>query len=385
MNHMSFNLTNISIDTIIQAISILGATLTFVFAQAIEKRKDRKQANRESYQQLEFASIDLFRFEAENIELIRPIWEEGREIPSTKTAEYIVLMNYVCQMLNLFEMALKFRKDKTLLPEVFGTWIAWFQLLICSPGFHEIWKDVRMDYLPELREIMDGGLLIAQQETDECLIEEKFYKFVSSIIKCNTITKWVEVRNESEKESLRNNIFKKRTRNFNAIDIGQLSFKWLDELSETEKLTTLFINNSKENYISHSEIQEGRAYNDKTWANDILAMLTSEFNEAIKNELFYHSNIVAAYYDNNLVAFALVEYKTSPNGSYAVLSDIIVDKNYRKNKIGENLLKWIVAQLNKNNIKSLFAESNIQNNPAHQFLVENGFKPLSKVFKQDLS
>jgi len=381
---MNINLTEISIDTIIQAISIIGATLTFVFAQSIEKKKDRKQANKESYQQLEFASIDLFRFEAENIELIRPIWEEDREIPSKNTAEYIVLMNYVCQMLNLFEMATKFRKDKTLLPEVFGTWIAWFQLLVMSPGFHEIWKDVRMDYLPELREIMDGGILIAKQETDEDLCKSNFYQFVSSVIKCDTISEWIDNKKEQDKESFRNKIFRKQINKKNKIDLEQLSFKWIHDLSETEKLTTLFISNSKEDYISHGEIQEGRAYNENTWSNDILTILTSEFNDALKNELFHHSNIVAAYLSNNLVGFALVEYKNSPNGSYAVLSDIIVDKNYRNNNIGEKLIKWVLIQLNNNNIKSLFAESNINNHVAHQFLIKLGFKPISKVFKQNI-
>ena len=381
---MNINLTEISIDTIIQAISIIGAALTFVFAQSIEKKKDRKQANKESYQQLEFASIDLFRFEAENIELIRPIWEENREIPSKNTAEYIVLMNYVCQMLNLFEMAIKFRKDKTLLPEVFGTWIAWFQLLVMSPGFHEIWKDVRMDYLPELREIMDSGILIAKQETDKDLCKSNFYQFVSSVIKCDTISEWNDNKKEQDKESFRNKIFRKQINKKNKIDLEQLSFKWIHDLSETEKLTKLFISNSKEDYISHGEIQEGRAYNENTWSNGILTILTSEFNDALKNELFYHSNIVAAYLSNNLVGFALVEYKNSPNDSYAVLSDIIVDKNYRNNNIGEKLIKWVLIQLNNNNIKSLFAESNINNHVAHQFLIKLGFKPISKVFKQNI-
>ncbi len=199
---MHIDLTEISIDTAIEAFSIFAATLTFVFAQGIEKRKDRKQANRESYEELEFASIDLFRFEAENIDLIRPIWEENREIPDKKTAEFIVLMNYVCQMLNLFEMALKFRRDKILRPEVFGTWIAWFQLLVCAPGFPEIWKEVRMDYLPELRKIMDGGVRIALKETDEDVIEEQFYAFVSTIVKCKIITQWVEKRNAEEDDEM---------------------------------------------------------------------------------------------------------------------------------------------------------------------------------------
>lgn len=384
---MTINLTTISIDTIIQAISILAATLTFVIAQAIEKKKDRKQANRESYQQLEFASIDLFRFEAENIDLIRPIWEEDREIPDKNTAEYIVLMNYVCQILNLFEMALKFRRDKTLLPEVFGTWVAWFQLLICSPGFREIWKDVRMDYLPELREIMDGGIRITQQETDEDRTKEQFYQLISSVIRYDVISYCVETRNDQEKEGLRNTKFngKDIPRTDPIINLGQLACGWVHGPGELEKLTTLFLNNSRENYISHSEIQQGRAYDENTWSNDILAILTSEFDEAIQNELYKKSNIAASYYNNILVGFALVEFDSSPERAYAILSDIIVDENYRECRIGETLLNWIAAQLEIHGIKSVYAESNLKNSPAHRFLVNNGFKPLSKVFKKDLS
>ncbi|WP_321515860.1 GNAT family N-acetyltransferase [Marinifilum fragile] len=380
---MNINLTTISIDTIIQAFSIIAAALTFVIAQAFQKKKDRTQANRESYQQLEFASIDLFRFEAENIDLIRPIWEDDKEIPNQNTAEYVVLMNYVCQMLNLFEMALKFRRDKTLLPEVFGTWIAWFQLLICAPGFRIIWKDVRMDYLPELREIMDGGIEIVQKETNDDQIEAKFHQLVSSILKCDMISNWVESKIESKTASIRKKTVGKIP-NDRLIDLGQLSCKWLNDLSETERLTTLFLNNSKNNYISHSEIQEGRAYNESTWSDDIRDILTTEFEEAIENGLFYNANIAALYHNNLLVAFALVEFKSSPNGNFAILSDIIVDKDYRNNKIGENLLRWIITQLSTNDIKCIYAESNIQNDIAHNFLLENGFKSISKVFKQDL-
>lgn len=381
---MHINLTDISIDTIIQAISILGAALTFVVAQSIEKKKDRRNANKESYQQLEFASIDLFRFEAENIEMIRPIWEEGKEIPSQNTADYIVLMNYVCQMLNLFEMALKFRKDKILLPEVFGTWIAWFQLLVTSPGFHEIWKDVRMDYLPELREIMDGGIRIAKEETDEDVIESEFYHFVSRVVNCETISEWCDTTEQDDKGSFLSRIFKKRKPKEKKMDLGELSFKWIQDLSETEKLTTLFINNSKENYISHSEIQEGRAINKNEWSDDIRTILTSEFNEAIKNDLFIQSNIVAAYLDQRLVGFALIEYINAPEASYAILSDIVVDTDYRKNNIGENLIDWVLPQLKNNKIKSIFAESNIQNHAAHQFLTKMGFQSISKVFMRNI-
>lgn len=380
---MNINLTTISPDTIIQAISILAAVLTFITAQAIEKRKDRRQANRNSYQQLEFAAIDLFRFEAENIDLIRPVWETGKEIPNRNTAEFVVLMNYVCQILNLFEMALRFRRENILHPEVFGTWISWFRLLISSKGFRAIWKSVRMDYLPELREIMDGGIQIAEEETKEDQIEERFDKLVSSILKCGKISNWNTSKNATDSKLIQSKVSNSKLKD-KLIETSQLSFMWINDVSESEKLIALFLSSSKENYISHTEIQEGRAYDEYTWSDNIRDLLATEFEEAIKNKPLINSNIAGTYYDNRLVAFALLEFKSSLNGSFAVLSDIIVADEFRNNKIGEKLLKWIWAQMKNTDIKRVYAESNIQNTIAHKFLVENGFSIVSKVFKQDL-
>jgi Recombinational DNA repair ATPase (RecF pathway) len=213
--------------------------------------------------------------------------------------------------------------------------------------------------------------------------EEAISIFEGFILKCEMISNWVESKIESKTASIRKKTVGKISDD-KLIDLGQLSCKWINDLSETERLITLFLNNSKNNYISHSEIQEGRAYNESTWSDDIRDILTTEFGEAIENGLFYNANIAALYHKNLLVAFALVEFKSSPNGNFAILSDIIVDKDYRNNKIGENLLHWIITQLSTNDIKCIYAESNIQNDIAHNFLLENGFKSISKVFKQDL-
>lgn len=109
---MKLELSSISIDTIIQAVSIIAAAVTFVVAQSREKRKDRRVAAREAYQQIELAAIEIFRFEAGNLDTIRPVWEQGAKMPKDSSAEYTATMNYVCQMLNLFEIALRFRKQK---------------------------------------------------------------------------------------------------------------------------------------------------------------------------------------------------------------------------------------------------------------------------------
>ena len=74
----------------------------------------------------ELASIDLFRFEATLWNhppgLGRPVILRGRR--NTRRG-----LNYVCQILNLFEMAIRLRKEVSFSPEVFGSWVIWYLVL----------------------------------------------------------------------------------------------------------------------------------------------------------------------------------------------------------------------------------------------------------------
>jgi hypothetical protein len=183
---------SLSIDAFFQAMSIIVAILTFTITSTISRIKDRKITKRDVYQKLEFASIDLFRFEAENVDLIRPIWEDATLIPPKSKAEYIVTLNYVCQMLNLFELAVKFRRNKTMPSDIFGSWVAWFFLLIKAPGFAVMWDDLRFDYTEELRCILDKGVSLKEKSDDEDKIKVDFYRYVGSIMKCSVIDKWID-------------------------------------------------------------------------------------------------------------------------------------------------------------------------------------------------
>lgn len=194
-------------------LTILVGIATSVIVHIKQKRKDRKIANRETYLKLELASIDLFRFEADKLEIIRPIWEGSKkrktitvkspDHSSNKTtdnhivgikAEDLVRMNYVCQILNLFELSLKFREEKVLPKDVFGSWVAWYYLLINAPGFPEIWEDVKWDYIPDLRKIINEGLKIVGNSSNSSDDEKrsKFYKKVSEIVKCDIVADWTD-------------------------------------------------------------------------------------------------------------------------------------------------------------------------------------------------
>lgn len=170
-------------ELLLQTAAVLVAVSTFLIAHFVSRAKDRKNANREIYQQLELASIDLFRFEADHIEYTRPVWEKTTPLPQSGTAERNVVTNYVCQMLNLFEMAVRFRKEKVMPAEVFASWINWIYDLCNSPHFPEIWYEARFNYTKDLREIIDKGVEYA---TSNDIIDSKteFYRFVGEQFKC---------------------------------------------------------------------------------------------------------------------------------------------------------------------------------------------------------
>jgi hypothetical protein len=138
-----------------------------------------KTANREIYQQLEMASMTLFQFEADHLEVIRPVWEEGVALPPEGSAERVSVTDYVCQILNLFEMAIRFRKEDVMPSSVFGSWVIWYYSLGTAPHFPEIWRECRLGYTPELRQIINKAVRLSSEEPDEDIRRRLFFDFVS--------------------------------------------------------------------------------------------------------------------------------------------------------------------------------------------------------------
>jgi len=116
----------------------------------------------------------LFRFEADHIELIRPIVEDGKKLPTKGSAERLIANNYVCQILNLFEMAINFRKEGIMPFEVFESWISWFSELISYPGFKEIWLELGDDYSNDLGEVLNRGLKLKEEDLSSTQFNRKF-------------------------------------------------------------------------------------------------------------------------------------------------------------------------------------------------------------------
>src|SRR5690606_413137 len=113
--------STLTYEVIGQIAAIIVGVVTLFLATQHQSYRELENAKREIYQRFELAAIDLFRFEAEHKDLIRPLWEAGTAIPEEGTAEYVAFQNYVCQNLNLLEMAARLRKQGIMPEDVFDS------------------------------------------------------------------------------------------------------------------------------------------------------------------------------------------------------------------------------------------------------------------------
>jgi hypothetical protein len=191
-----------ALQDVFQILSFLIAALMVVVSIANQKRETTDSACQQIYQRLELESINLFRFDIDHLELASYIWGD-RPLPNKDdTNEKILLQQYVAQILNLFEMAVRFRKDDIMPHDVFGSWVIWIDSLCESKNFCAYWReydrDLRWNYIPELRGIINDGLKIHHggEPANPVLDEEKqkktdtFFKMVSDRFKCTIIREW---------------------------------------------------------------------------------------------------------------------------------------------------------------------------------------------------
>lgn len=126
-----------------------------------QAKRDQRSASIEVYQRLELASNEVFRFEADHVDLIRPLYS-GHGAP-TEIGRQHAYYGYVNQILNLFEMQVELYCNDIVDVSTLGTWVAWFNELARAPGFRDVWEDgVREEYSARLAELID--LTMASEE-----------------------------------------------------------------------------------------------------------------------------------------------------------------------------------------------------------------------------
>jgi hypothetical protein len=158
MSLSEFMFTGFGFD-IPQFIGIICAILFFTMEYKkflAQKKQELEAENRKVYQELELASIDLFRFENDNPVLHHQLWFQDH-LPKTEFAK-ARLKNYTCQILNLFEIAFRHHQHGVMPHEVLDSWLIWQKELCEAKNFQNQWAEIRFNYILEFRKTIDMAI-----------------------------------------------------------------------------------------------------------------------------------------------------------------------------------------------------------------------------------
>lgn len=173
------------------AIALLGvlATLTIF---ALQNRRANRLERQENYMRLELASNDLFRFEADNAATLAPFGEPVKPQGPVDPAAARFARAFHFMTLNLFEISVRLRKTKTIAPEVFGSWVAWYYDTLTSWFFRDEWPDLRRNYTQEIRAAFDPFVAGFDPAEDDDARRKRFFVHVGKVMNCAIIKEWLD-------------------------------------------------------------------------------------------------------------------------------------------------------------------------------------------------
>jgi GNAT superfamily N-acetyltransferase len=164
----------------------------------------------------------------------------------------------------------------------------------------------------------------------------------------------------------------------------QLNITWCDDPAEADSVASFFAQHVDSDYISHGELQLGRATDPEHWSPDLARLIADEIRCAGENGAHSERRVVTASIGSRLAAMALVGFHRGFHSRYVVLEDLMVDKALRRNGIGDAVLKWIEKEVRTAGCERMFLESGIRNREAHGFFERHGFRPCSLVMMKSV-
>jgi GNAT superfamily N-acetyltransferase len=167
-----------------------------------------------------------------------------------------------------------------------------------------------------------------------------------------------------------------------------VKFDWAESGLNGEEISAFFIANTDPNYISHSEIQGGRATNIGQWSENLRERLKADIDLVLKDRQTSRNlpkrRLAVGRARFDLVACALVSFQDDRAVPYAVFEDIIVRRADQGTGTGAALIAWLESECRARDIKRVFLESGTENERAHTFFKHRGFRQTSIVMMKEL-
>ncbi|WP_299807676.1 GNAT family N-acetyltransferase [Tardiphaga sp.] len=164
-----------------------------------------------------------------------------------------------------------------------------------------------------------------------------------------------------------------------------IRFDWLDDETRIDDAARMFAAEVGPSYISHSELQSGRALSPSEWAPDLAVVLREEIAGLVPRDRNSGARVACGFLGSDIVAVAIVSWELTARIPFVVLEDIVVDSKLRGRQVGQNFLDWIFGQARAHGVKRCFLESGKDNHDAHHFFARNGFAQVSIVMMSDLA
>jgi GNAT superfamily N-acetyltransferase len=164
----------------------------------------------------------------------------------------------------------------------------------------------------------------------------------------------------------------------------ELNITWRHDPADADSLAGFFVQHVDSDYISHGELQLGRATDPEHWSPDLARLVADEIRGASENGAQSGLRVVTASIGSRLAAMALVNFHRGLHSCYAVLEDLVVDRALRRNGIGGAVMKWIEEEVRTAGCQRIFLESGIRNRDAHGFFERHGFRPCSLVMMKSI-
>ncbi len=155
-------------EIFINAIGFVAAIVTYI----VRSRKDLRLQHRNNYFKLELEASRIFTVALQNPDIPRFLRGDLDHDPKSSDPRlHEQVFWFVSQELNIFEIAISLRNEKTITSELFATWVPWFYELGTYRHFRSFWAqpyDLMYHYKPELQEIMTAAMeLKASPDFDE--------------------------------------------------------------------------------------------------------------------------------------------------------------------------------------------------------------------------
>ena len=163
-----------------------------------------------------------------------------------------------------------------------------------------------------------------------------------------------------------------------------ITITWCGTPSRASELADFFARHVGPEYISHSELQVGRALSPIEWRPNLRDVLRAEIEPRLAGTGPDGKLVAVAEDGGGLAALAYVTFAGAAPVPFAIVEDLIVSPATRGRGVGKALLDWIAAEARARGIRRLFLESGVDNERAHAFFEREGFRPTSVVMMREL-